>query len=80
MARIRILLVDDNDAVVAELCRELEHEFEIVGTACNGQDAVDYVARLNPDIVVLDIVMPVLNGAQGRQYKHLLCVMRSVVA
>ena len=65
MARTRILLAEDNEALLAELCRELKEEFEIVGTASNGQDVVDSVLRLDPDVVVLDITMPILNGIQA---------------
>jgi DNA-binding NarL/FixJ family response regulator len=65
MARTRILLADDNEAFLAELCRELENEFEIVGTVMNGRDAVESARRLDPDVVVLDISMPVLNGIQA---------------
>jgi len=65
MARTRILLAEDNEALLAELCRELKDEFEIVGTASNGQDAVDGVLRLDPDVIVLDISMPLLNGIEA---------------
>lgn len=64
MARARILLADDNGAVLAEVYRELEKEFDIVGAVTNGKDAVDSVLRLDPDVVVLDISMPVLNGIE----------------
>ena len=70
MARTRILLAEDNEALLAELCRELKEEFEIVGTASNGQDAVDGVLRLDPDVVVLDINMPILNGIQASLRIH----------
>jgi len=65
MPPTRIFLADDNKALLAELCHELEGEFEIVGTATNGQDAVDAVLRLDPDVIVLDISMPLLNGIQA---------------
>jgi two-component system nitrate/nitrite response regulator NarL len=65
MARTRILLAEDNEALLAELCSELKEEFEIVGTASNGQDAVDAVLRLAPDVIVLDISMPLLNGIEA---------------
>jgi DNA-binding NarL/FixJ family response regulator len=64
-ALTRIVLADDNGTLLAELCCELEEEFDVVGTANNGQDAVDAVLRLNPDVVVLDISMPILNGIQA---------------
>jgi two-component system nitrate/nitrite response regulator NarL len=42
----------------------LREEFEIVGTVSNGRDAIEATLRLDPDIIVLDISMPVLNGIQ----------------
>jgi DNA-binding NarL/FixJ family response regulator len=65
MSPTRIFLVDDSAALLAELCHDLEEEFEIVGTATNGQDAVDAILRLNPDVIVLDISMPLLNGIEA---------------
>jgi len=59
---IRILLADDNDEILAEVRELLEKEFEIIGTVTNGQDAVEAVRLFNPDVVVLDIAMPVLDG------------------
>ena len=70
MARTRILLADDNRALLAELCLELQEDFEIVGTVANGQDAVDGVCRLEPDVVVLDINIPILNGIQASLRIH----------
>ena len=65
MSRTRILLADDNEELLAELCHELGEEFEIVGTVTNGQDAVNAALRLDPDVVVLDMSMPILNGIQA---------------
>ena len=62
MPPIRILLADDNDAVLAEVREELGAEFEIIGTVTNGQDAVEAVRLFNPDVLVIDIAMPVLDG------------------
>lgn len=64
MATIRVLLVDDNGEMLTDLRDELSAEFEIAGTADNGEEAVREVFRLDPDIVVLDITMPVMNGLQ----------------
>ena len=64
MALIRVLLVDDNGEMLTDLRDELSAEFEIAGTAENGEQAVREVFRLEPDIVVLDITMPVMNGLQ----------------
>jgi len=64
---IRILLADDNDEILAEVRELLEKEFEIIGTVTNGQDAVEAVRHFNPDVVVLDIAMPVLGGIEASE-------------
>jgi len=64
VATIRVLLVDDNGAMLADLRDELGHEFEVVGTAQDGEEAILTVTRLDPDVLVLDITMPGLNGIQ----------------
>ncbi len=62
MHRSRVLIADDH-SLIAELCKKLlETEFEIVGTVNNGRALVRAVTELKPDLVVLDIAMPVLNG------------------
>lgn len=67
MEKVRIVLADDH-TVVREGFRALlrgEKSFEIVGEAENGQDAVRMVKKMEPDVVVLDIAMPILNGVQA---------------
>jgi two-component system nitrate/nitrite response regulator NarL len=59
------LLADDSETVLAELLGELGKEFDIVGTVENGEEAIQAVLRLDPDVLVLDIAMPVLNGIQA---------------
>ena len=65
MVAIRVLLADDSEALLADLREELSKEFDIVGTAENGEDAVRAVLQLDPDVLVIDIAMPVLNGIQA---------------
>lgn len=65
MGKIRVLLADDHPAVIERVREILGQDFEIVGTADNGRDAVAAVLRLNPDILVIDISMPILNGLQA---------------
>jgi DNA-binding NarL/FixJ family response regulator len=63
-ARIRVLLVDDH-AVVRRGLRgflELLDDVEVVGEADNGQAGVDAAARLTPDVILMDLVMPELDG------------------
>ena len=64
MAIIRVLLADDNGEMLTDLRDELSEEFEIAGTAENGEEAVREVLRLDPDVLVLDLNMPVMNGLQ----------------
>jgi DNA-binding NarL/FixJ family response regulator len=67
VASIRVLLVDDHEDFLRKLRRELDVKFEIVGTAENGQDAIDAVRRLDPDVLVIDMAMPVLDGLQAAE-------------
>jgi DNA-binding NarL/FixJ family response regulator len=64
MATITVFLADDNGDMLADLRDELAGQFVISGTAANGQDAVRDVLRVSPDVLVLDITMPLLNGLQ----------------
>ena len=59
MKRLRILLADDNEAMLEEVRALLEPEFEIVGVARDGQALLEAHERLQPDILVVDISMPV---------------------
>ena len=61
----RILLADDQEEMLQTLVEMLEGEFQIVGTAENGMRVLELTPRLAPDIVVLDISMPVLNGFEA---------------
>jgi DNA-binding NarL/FixJ family response regulator len=71
--RSRILIADDHN-LVAELCRRLlEAEFDVVGVVSDGRGLVRAAGELKPDVIVLDIAMPVLNGLDaGRQLKEML--------
>lgn len=59
---MRILVVDDDPSVRELLRVQLEMEGEQVSTAVDGQAALDALAQDRPDVVVLDVMMPVLNG------------------
>jgi DNA-binding NarL/FixJ family response regulator len=65
MGRIRVLLADDNEEVLAQVRALLDEEFEIVGAVSTGRDAVAEAQRLKPDVLVTDIAMPVLNGLEA---------------
>jgi DNA-binding NarL/FixJ family response regulator len=64
MAPRRVLIVDDNcfaRKALAEIFKR-EDDFEVCGEAANGREAVRVAPFLNPDLVVLDLAMPVMNG------------------
>ena len=62
MIRPRVLLADDNHEFLAAEIALLRPHFEIVGTAGDGASLISDVQRLKPDVVVVDITMPVMNG------------------
>ncbi|MBR4821668.1 MAG: response regulator transcription factor [Bacteroidales bacterium] len=63
---IRIILVDDHPLMLMGICSMLEGKpgIEVVGTAGSGAEAMELASRLNPDLMVLDIVMPGMDGIE----------------
>lgn len=61
----RLLLADDHALMLEGLLRLLSSEFEIVGTAINGRLLVEEAKRLNPDVIVVDVTMPEMNGIEA---------------
>jgi len=73
MGQPRVLLADDHTMVVEAFRKLLELEFEIVGTVGDGRTLVTTAPGLKPDVIVIDISMPLLNGMDaGRELKRLL--------
>lgn len=64
MPRLRIIVADDNPALLRELVSLLEVEFDVVATAVDGNSTLDHIRRYKPDVVVLDFHMPALNGLE----------------
>lgn len=62
MNRVRVLLADDHEDFLAVEARHLEPEFDVVKAVGDGRALLEEAARLEPDILVLDISMPVLSG------------------
>jgi DNA-binding NarL/FixJ family response regulator len=63
--RVRVLLADDHEDFLAVATRLLEPEFDVVESVGNGQQVIDAATRLEPDVLVLDVSMPVLNGIEA---------------
>jgi DNA-binding NarL/FixJ family response regulator len=64
MGKMRVLLADDHETMLARVREILGEDFNVVGAVNNGRDAVAEVERLDPDVLVIDISMPILNGLQ----------------
>lgn len=73
MRRPRILLVDHYISLLDAFRKLLEPEFEIVGTVSDGRSIIHTALRLLPDLIVVDLGMPLLNGMEtGRRLNELL--------
>ncbi len=68
----RIILADDHTIMRhgLRLVLERQPDFAVVGEASNGREAIDIVIRENPDVVVMDIAMPLLNGIEAAKRIH----------
>jgi len=78
---ITVFLADDH-AVVRDGLRallEAQHDIQVLGDAANGRDAVRRVAELRPDVVIMDIAMPELNGIEATQQILDLCPSTQVI-
>jgi two-component system chemotaxis response regulator CheY len=74
-AQKSVLIVDDNAYVREALCElfKREEDFEVCGEAENGKDAIKKAQELRPDLIVLDLLMPVMNGLDAaRVLKRLM--------
>jgi DNA-binding NarL/FixJ family response regulator len=75
-----VLLADDHVQLLGELRLQLGREFEVVGAVENGEEAVHAALRLSPDVLVLDIAMPVMNGFQAAaRLRDLKCKTKIVI-
>ena len=65
MSLLRVLLADDNDIVLHSVQRILETEFEIVGVVKDGRSLVAAAHKLKPDVMIVDVFMPGMNGLEA---------------
>ena len=84
MGRPRILLADDHELLLGAFEKLLSEEFDVVGQVTDGRALVAAATRLQPDVVVLDISMPLLNGLEAarqikQKHKHIKLVFVTMV-
>jgi len=80
MNRPRVLLADDHTLVLEAFRRLLAEDCDVVGTASNGRELLDAAAALEPEVVVVDVGMPLLNGIDAtRQLKRAHPAIRIIV-
>lgn len=73
MAQVRILLADDHSLILEGVRRLIENQYAVVGSAENGKSLVEAALRLAPELVILDVAMPILNGIDAaREIKKAL--------
>lgn len=72
MAKIRVLVADDHAIVREGICSLLARrkDIEVIGQAADGKQAVEQVMALAPDVVLMDIAMPVMNGLEATAEIH----------
>ena len=63
--RARVLLVDDNEGMLARAASALSPDYEIIGSVKSGQAALKAAIGLQPDVIVMDISMPGMNGLEA---------------
>ena len=76
-----VLVVDDNAAIRQALCLALtsESDFDVCGEAENGREAIEKAQALQPDLIVMDLSMPVMNGIDAAHALKTLMPMVPVI-
>ncbi|MFS0838449.1 response regulator [Paenibacillus sp. 1P03SA] len=69
MPKIKVLIVDDQELILESLniVLEMEDDIEVVGLAKNGEEAISYCEKTQPDIILMDINMPIMDGVAATE-------------
>jgi DNA-binding NarL/FixJ family response regulator len=67
---LRVLVVDDHELtrLTLQLAFSCQENIQVVGLASNGQEAIEIVKRCHPDVIILDLQMPVMDGWSASRY------------
>lgn len=70
MEKIRVIIADDSDFVRdgMRIILDVDEEFEVIGCAANGRDAIEIAKRQPPDVFLMDIQMPEMDGIEATEY------------
>ncbi len=80
-ARCRVLIVDDSNMIRRALCNifATDKTLEVIGEAANGEEALEIIKQKKPDVVTLDIMMPVMDGLTTLKYMMIQCPVPTVM-
>jgi DNA-binding NarL/FixJ family response regulator len=79
MKRTRILMADDHILILEAFKRLLEPEFDVIGTVTDGRSLLEVASELKPEVILIDISMPLLNGLDaGSRLKHSMPAVKLV--
>ncbi len=78
---VKVLVADDSPTVCLMMTRMLEEDpgITVIGTASNGRDAIDKITRLKPDLVTMDVNMPVMDGIEAIEHIMAYCPLPVIV-
>jgi DNA-binding NarL/FixJ family response regulator len=79
---LRVLVVDDHELtrLTLKLAFSSQEDIQVVGLASNGQEAVEMVKRHNPDVIVLDLQMPIMDGWSASSHIKAIAPKTQIIA